>query len=39
MGLDAFSCLILMISEAPEILLKQILELIWPMAGNINMVA
>ena len=27
-----------MISEAPEILFKQIPELIWPMAGNINMV-
>ena len=38
MGLDAFSGLILIISEAPEILFKQIPELIWPMAGNINMV-
>ena len=38
MGLDAFSGLILMISEAPDNLLKQILELTWPMAGNINMV-
>ena len=38
MGLDAFSGLILMIYEAPDYLLKQIPELIWPMAGNINMV-